>query len=1524
MKAKLVNFMRSLEWGRGATERDLLGQPRPTPLRTTAHVDHSECAAKRTRRWLYATKTFAQSTLHKVRTAAASPDAREAQRASSRKLTLPAQRASRAFVGRRRCRLCSRPAFSPTRSQPYSSRAVASRSDATAVGLNALVPALKVFQPDAVPVGLNALALTPKVSLASPLRGRVAAATIAVAMGLSLAVTSPAFALSRHTFSSSITGSGTNALAEPAAVAVDESTGDLYVADPPAHRVEKFGPTGEFLLMFGAHVNKTAVEAGGTSEEQDLCTEADLEAGAECQPGVASSATGGFLDSHELFLAIDNSGTPPDGDLYVADQAAGRVAKYGPDGHLVSSWAESGYLISAFEGLEGLEQPEGIGVDARGNLHVFTRIAGGKPRYHEFASDGAPIEAFLAEFHIGGYTYLYGANPGGVGIAADPAGDVLVPATYAQEGVAFLIDSAGSLIGGPQYVVEGSEIPDLARRPASGEFDVSGAAFAGPDLYLTRDNSGHSGSIQLYPGLTSCEPKPFGPGNTYHSPTAEFGCPVFDEFGLGEIEAPHGFAGIAVDAATGAVYVADPGHHRVAVYSAVPFLPQPEEVKATGLTPHSERFEGNLDPAGAGPITGCRFDWGTTTAFSSGSVSCEPAASTLAPFSATEPTPVGAEATGLSPSTTYRVRLVGINANGEDGYYNVKFTTLPEKPAIDSESATAVRSEAALLHARLDPRGSDTQYRFEYGTTTAYGNSAPVPDADAGSNLANVSAFIAGLAPDTTYHYRVLAENEGGSVQGPDQTFTTLPFFPLENDSCPNAHVRQQTGSAHLLDCRAYELASASDTAGYDVESSIVPGQAPYGGYPQAEGRLLYAVHDGGIPSTANPTNRGPDPYLATRTENGWSTEYVGIPANYPGAAGSAPFASTLLQADAGLDTFAFGGPELCSPCFADGSSGIPVRLPGDSLVQGMTGPGAEPATRSEAVVAAPLSVDGTHLIFASTSLFAPGGNEETGNVSIYDRDLKTDQTHVVSDNSAGEPLPCLQGEGRCHSPTDPNGIAELGLSKDGSHVLIAQKVTEDAAHNAYYHLYMDIDDAPETIELTPGASKGVLFDGMSEDGTEVFFSSEEHLTGKDTVHSGADLYMWSQKGEAEGQALTLISRGEEGEPGTPGDTAACDPAANAFHEHWNSLGASPNCGVLAIGGGAGVVPDGSGVYFLSPERLAAPTEGTQNAPNLYFATAVEGWTPRYVTTLESALTAPHPPKLRRAFSHNFGSFSKATALAVDPASGDVYVLDTATNAVEKLTASGSPVASFGDTTPTPNGLLHGKATPANSFSETAGLPTSLAVGDDESIPTYGDLYVPDYGHEVIDRFDSGGTFLSQTHLEAPPTAVAVNPDSGNVYVAEAAASKVVVLTPTGTQFSSFETISAPTSIAVAADGTVYVGNAAEAASYGPTGSFLRKLDPSPVKSLAVEPATDDVFADEGTQIARYDSSGTLLETIGATHLSGSIGLAATPEGSLYATTAASARNSRSGGLDAAWRSSKGRARSARRRDTFSGPGGGG
>ncbi len=97
---------------------------------------------------------------------------------------------------------------------------------------------------------------------------------------------------------------------------------------------------------------------------------------------------------------------------------------------------------------------------------------------------------------------------------------------------------------------------------------------------------------------------------------------------------------------------------------------------------------------------------------------------------------------------------------------------LAAAPGATTAAATDVTSQSATLNGVVNPNKEDTTYHFEYGTTTSYG--AVTPDAVVGGNAGkSVSAAITGLAPSTTYHFRLVATNASGADQGADLTFTT-------------------------------------------------------------------------------------------------------------------------------------------------------------------------------------------------------------------------------------------------------------------------------------------------------------------------------------------------------------------------------------------------------------------------------------------------------------------------------------------------------------------------------------------------------------------------------------------------------------------------------------------------------------------------------------------------------------------------------------------------------------------------------
>ncbi len=95
------------------------------------------------------------------------------------------------------------------------------------------------------------------------------------------------------------------------------------------------------------------------------------------------------------------------------------------------------------------------------------------------------------------------------------------------------------------------------------------------------------------------------------------------------------------------------------------------------------------------------------------------------------------------------------------------------RPAAVTGDAANVTPQSATLLGRVTPNGAQTTYLFQYGTTTLYDQATPATPAGAGSAAVAIAADIAGLAPATRYHYRLVAHNRNGTVYGADRTFRT-------------------------------------------------------------------------------------------------------------------------------------------------------------------------------------------------------------------------------------------------------------------------------------------------------------------------------------------------------------------------------------------------------------------------------------------------------------------------------------------------------------------------------------------------------------------------------------------------------------------------------------------------------------------------------------------------------------------------------------------------------------------------------
>jgi alpha-tubulin suppressor-like RCC1 family protein len=107
-------------------------------------------------------------------------------------------------------------------------------------------------------------------------------------------------------------------------------------------------------------------------------------------------------------------------------------------------------------------------------------------------------------------------------------------------------------------------------------------------------------------------------------------------------------------------------------------------------------------------------------------------------------------------------------------------------PNAHTAPVSADSGTGATLNGEVEANDLPTTFRFEYGTSTAYGSSAPTPEGSAGSGTTAqaVTATVGELRPATVYHYRVVATNSDGTAYGQDQEFDTSG--PLVTAVSPN------------------------------------------------------------------------------------------------------------------------------------------------------------------------------------------------------------------------------------------------------------------------------------------------------------------------------------------------------------------------------------------------------------------------------------------------------------------------------------------------------------------------------------------------------------------------------------------------------------------------------------------------------------------------------------------------------------------------------------------------------------------
>jgi hypothetical protein len=533
-------------------------------------------------------------------------------------------------------------------------------------------------------------------------------------------------------------GTGGGEFDDPQAIAVSQVSGRVYVFDRDNRRVQEFDLDGDFVRAFGRDVGGVGV---------DVCTVAG-----SCQAGTSGAGAGQFATTSATGTGIAVSPVAPY-NVFVTDPVNRRVLEFGADGEFLRGYgfgvdtgaaqfevctAASGCAAALVAGVDnGRLAAAGnnggdLAVDGSGVVYVgdasSAAAVGGQHRIVRFDSDPAPAAGNATAI-------LYAPiaccdNPGTAPLASGGT-----PGTNTGSGTVGLEIDTDTDGGGPDE----EHLLVLRRNSTSGasiiqEFDIPSVASDPIVTVFETHSASNPTGVNGFGANSRTGINYVAVGNTT----------------IGGLSAQNGL--IIVSAGGG-------GSATVAVQPA-------SNVGATSAT-----LQGAVDPNGT---VGYRFEYSTDgvnwTAVSSDRY-----------LSAPDSAPVSATVTGLTPNTQYRVRIVAtkvLSISARETTTSGESTLLTDAipPTVAAHGAGAVGLDSAILSATVNPNGSATSYYFEYGTTTAYGSTVPVPHAAIGSGTADqvVSQRIEDLFAGTTYHYRIVAYNGVGGPQfGPDMTFTT-------------------------------------------------------------------------------------------------------------------------------------------------------------------------------------------------------------------------------------------------------------------------------------------------------------------------------------------------------------------------------------------------------------------------------------------------------------------------------------------------------------------------------------------------------------------------------------------------------------------------------------------------------------------------------------------------------------------------------------------------------------------------------
>ncbi len=444
----------------------------------------------------------------------------------------------------------------------------------------------------------------------------------------------PAFAAGeQHPLTSSFERSSGVPFSNPNGIAVDEGTGDVYVADLGTDTVYKFDAGGtpvDFAALGSNALSGAATPAGSFSFPSVYGTPAAIAVDNACvqhAPVLAGKACEEF--------------DPSAGDVYVMDAGHGVIDKFSPEGSYLSQIGGFPPYTGTANGGDLL----GLGVDASGAVHVGLNATSSHPLVEEFDTEVANRLTARMQWET------WNAGPG-EGFAETPFAHGFAVSATGDNYMVYEPSPACSCT-----LKFGQRVSALGRVDSGEAGDVAVAVDPATGHLYADDQSSVAEWDTGAMNRNSRENKSTGEEQQAAGTlVARFG-----SLQLSASLARQG--GIAVDGASGEIYVSNPADGRVYVFGSD--APAVTAGEPTGVTMQDASLSGAVDPRGVA-VSSCEFQWGHTDEFGDGPYDHSlPCAQTPGEIGAgSGPVAVSARLEGLEAGQLYHFHLVATNADG--------------------------------------------------------------------------------------------------------------------------------------------------------------------------------------------------------------------------------------------------------------------------------------------------------------------------------------------------------------------------------------------------------------------------------------------------------------------------------------------------------------------------------------------------------------------------------------------------------------------------------------------------------------------------------------------------------------------------------------------------------------------------------------------------------------------------------------------------------------------------------------------